>query len=925
MVSLARGPLLGAHAWPTAVWGMRLSVAVLAIGLLLTGTVPSVVGAGSPGRASIPRAGPTAIPSALPSKASAPSFHASGLTVTGNFMPWVCQFCTWSGSASAFQSEYQPYHTNMTQLSYEMYTLSTSCGNWFCSRGYEGTSNDPTAVVKAWGMTPLPMVTTCTIATLQSFLGAPSGWTTFISQALTYAQTYGYGGYNIDWEPDTSCAPGTTTPADGYHLAHFVDQFSNQSHAKGLIVTLDFAYWDSNFWNLPALAATTGDIFFDMNYQCPPGFQSTLSSDVANFPLAHLGEGMDPESGCTDAQMVQEFSQVAAAGVTNTAWWALDDSAASLDNAHLWTAVHDFVYNGAGNGSTSQTYAPGSWGLNTNEVPTTSGGDLELFTLGTDEQGYEDSAVNAGASIMSVDITQEVSFNPSHYHIFEGNYSTSNSTIVSSWVLPATNATLTLGPPTKGPADEVFFELASDPSGSVGAYQSGYPGTYAFFQVQFNGGASLSATASATPTSGVVPLAVTLAGAASGGQAPYTWFWNFGDGTTHGSGRNASHTYATVGTFTPTLTVNDSAGGSFTTSAPSIVVSPALAVQASSNVSSGHVSLAVTFRASPSGGVGSYGPFTWSFGDGASGSGNPASHTYTVVGHYNASVTVTDSSGATATSTPVPIAVWPLGNGGGSLAVTLSAVPSTVSVGAPVAFTGSPSGGSGSYVSYAWTFGDGGSTTTTGPTTTHPYAVTGTYTPTVKVTDSSGQSATSASVVVSVVTPTGGVLDGWVRNASSGLLLGGATVAVKAASDGHPVASVLTPTNGSFRFPLGSGSYVVNVSDPGYRSSEQTCTLAGGTLLSLNFSLSPRARSSTSAPTTPPNSGFLSWLTGNPLLLGLLALGIAAVAILAVVAVHRRRHRPPPNVTAFGPEYVPGPGPAGPDWADAPPLQPGPP
>lgn len=75
--------------------------------------------------------------------------------------------------------------------------------------------------------------------------------------------------------------------------------------------------------------------------------------------------------------------------------------------------------------------------------------------------------------------------------------------------------------------------------------------------------APLQATASASPTSGDVPLSVTFASSAWGGTAPYTYTWRFGDGAASSSSApNPSHTYAASGTFTATLWVNDSAGSS---------------------------------------------------------------------------------------------------------------------------------------------------------------------------------------------------------------------------------------------------------------------------------------------------------------------------------------------------------------------------
>lgn len=75
------------------------------------------------------------------------------------------------------------------------------------------------------------------------------------------------------------------------------------------------------------------------------------------------------------------------------------------------------------------------------------------------------------------------------------------------------------------------------------------------------------ASATANPTTGAAPLAVSLNGSAStdpdGSIVSYAW--NFGD-TTSGSGVTTSHTYTTAGTYTATLTVTDNGGKTASTS-----------------------------------------------------------------------------------------------------------------------------------------------------------------------------------------------------------------------------------------------------------------------------------------------------------------------------------------------------------------------
>lgn len=116
----------------------------------------------------------------------------------------------------------------------------------------------------------------------------------------------------------------------------------------------------------------------------------------------------------------------------------------------------------------------------------------------------------------------------------------------------------------------------------------------------------LTATASASSSSGKAPLTTWLNATAGGGVPPYSYAWNFGDGT-RGTGPSNQKTYSTVGTYGVVLWVNDSAG-STVVKWLNITVSASGPVHFTVNFSVHPVSCAITFNGTSqvSGSSGSY-------------------------------------------------------------------------------------------------------------------------------------------------------------------------------------------------------------------------------------------------------------------------------------------------------------------------------
>lgn len=233
-----------------------------------------------------------------------------------------------------------------------------------------------------------------------------------------------------------------------------------------------------------------------------------------------------------------------------------------------------------------------------------------------------------------------------------------------------------------------------------------------------------ASVAGPSPHEGVVPFTVNLTSTVEG-IGPFTYRWNWGDGSSANTTANASHTYVSVGTYRAKLAVTDSLG--------KVVLAPAtievfseLTPNASVAPGSGEAPLVDAFTSGRLGGVPPI-VAAWAFGDGTGAAGMDANHTFVSAGNYTWWFNVTDAQGHTA-STNGSVRVWPtLVAPKIQLNQTEGLVPLAVN------FTAAPAGGRAPY-SFLWTFGDGASSLQPGEVT-HVYQRAGNYTGSVAVTD----------------------------------------------------------------------------------------------------------------------------------------------------------------------------------------------
>jgi PKD repeat protein len=284
----------------------------------------------------------------------------------------------------------------------------------------------------------------------------------------------------------------------------------------------------------------------------------------------------------------------------------------------------------------------------------------------------------------------------------------------------------------------------------------------------------------ANTTSGTAPLTVNFTSTSTGSITSYAW--TFGDNTTS-TAQNPSKAYSNPGTYTVTLTVTGS-GGSNTktntnyitvnapgdTSAPTVPGNPVATANGTSGINLSWTAstdnINVTgYRVERCQGAGCTTfaqvatPTTTSFGD----SGLSANTTYSyrlraadAAGNMSGYSVVASATTAAAAAT-APVA-------GFSASTTSGTAPLTVD------FTSSSTG---SISSYAWTFGDG--TTSTAQNPSKSYSGAGTYTVSLTVTGTGGSNTLTRTDYITVTSgttvATGGLLTGKVSQRTTNVNL----------------------------------------------------------------------------------------------------------------------------------------------------------
>ncbi|MAB78478.1 MAG: hypothetical protein CMJ89_03900 [Planctomycetes bacterium] len=243
---------------------------------------------------------------------------------------------------------------------------------------------------------------------------------------------------------------------------------------------------------------------------------------------------------------------------------------------------------------------------------------------------------------------------------------------------------------------------------------------------------------SGTPLSGSAPHSVSFTDSSTG--AVSAWSWSFGDlGTS--IAQNPIHVFEDAGTYTVSL-VAIGPGGAHTETKPDYVtvIAAAPAAEFSGSPTDGIEPLTVTFSDFSTGAVTGW---FWNFGDSTISTAAEPTHVYAAVGTYTVSLTVSGPQGSDIETKVDYVTV-------------VEAAPTAVFFGSPLSGIGTLAvsfldQSTGSVSSWAWDFGDLGTSALQNPT--HTYASPGTYTVKLTVTGPGGIDTETKTDYVTVSEP----------------------------------------------------------------------------------------------------------------------------------------------------------------------------
>ncbi len=231
------------------------------------------------------------------------------------------------------------------------------------------------------------------------------------------------------------------------------------------------------------------------------------------------------------------------------------------------------------------------------------------------------------------------------------------------------------------------------------------------------------------------------------------WSWNFGDPSSAGNNTsttaNPTHLFTAPGTYTVSLTVTTAAGCTNTTT-KQVTVNPLPLVGFNPSATVACAGSTITFVSTSTITSGSF-TYGWRVSDNAGNFSFASSmisanaslvQTFATSGTYNVRLYATSTSGCIDSATKT-ITI----NANPTAAIVVNPGTNQICIYETFTFTSTGSvAGSGTISSYAWTFGDGSTSTAANPAA-KSYATPGNYTVTLTITNSNGCTNTTSKVV----------------------------------------------------------------------------------------------------------------------------------------------------------------------------------
>ncbi len=246
---------------------------------------------------------------------------------------------------------------------------------------------------------------------------------------------------------------------------------------------------------------------------------------------------------------------------------------------------------------------------------------------------------------------------------------------------------------------------------------------------------------SASVTEGCASLTVRFTDLST--NSPTSWAWDFGNGQLSDQ-KNPTATYTTPGVYTVRLTVQNGRGVNGTVKTNYITVFPSARIDFSANTTVSCIPAVIRFQ----NGVVLQGPGTitsyrWDFGDGTTSTDANPVKTYTTLGFYTVSLTITTDNGCTVTSNRTRF-IRIIGGVTPNFDFSrLDACNTPIGINFNNQSTGPGA------LNYTWSFGNGGNSTDKNPSTS--YTATGNYTVKLVVNSSYG----CADSITKAITVTG--------------------------------------------------------------------------------------------------------------------------------------------------------------------------